>query len=133
LICNLQNRFEKEFLNGNWLRAEFLNSRATVVDFRYGLLLQDHSDSCIGCEEPMATQRQIRSKHPSRDTDLIGLIRAIDPVANGQRLMKSVDPCAGAGGPGPQCRGHILQIFLKENNSINPKNRWNLRIMQKYP
>jgi hypothetical protein len=46
----------------------------------------------IGCEEPMATQRQIGSKHPSKDTDSIGLIRAIDPVANDQRLMKSVDP-----------------------------------------
>jgi hypothetical protein len=46
----------------------------------------------IGCEEPMATQRQIESKHPSRDTDSIGLIRAIDPVANNRRLMKSVDP-----------------------------------------
>jgi hypothetical protein len=46
----------------------------------------------IGCEEPMATQRQIGSKHPSRDTDSIGLIRAVDPIANDQRLMKSVDP-----------------------------------------
>ncbi|WP_428776675.1 hypothetical protein, partial [Vibrio sp.] len=49
-------------------------------------------ESCIDCEEPMATQRQIGSKHPSRDTNSIGLIRAIDPVANDQRLMKSVDP-----------------------------------------
>jgi hypothetical protein len=46
----------------------------------------------IGCEEPMATQRRIGSKHPSRDIDLIGLIRAVDPVANNQHLMKSVDP-----------------------------------------
>jgi hypothetical protein len=46
----------------------------------------------IGSEEPMATQRQIESKHPSRDTDSIGLIQAIDLVANGQRLMKFVDP-----------------------------------------
>jgi hypothetical protein len=45
----------------------------------------------IGCEDSMATQRQIGSKHPSRDTDSIGLIRAIDPVANDQRLMKSID------------------------------------------
>jgi hypothetical protein len=44
----------------------------------------------ISCEEPMATQRQIESKHPSRDTDLIGLIQAVDPVANGRNLMKSV-------------------------------------------
>jgi hypothetical protein len=49
-------------------------------------------DSCIGYEESMATQRQIGSKHPSRDANLIGLIRAIDPVANGQHLMKSIDP-----------------------------------------
>jgi hypothetical protein len=61
-------------------------------------------DSCIGCEEPianqrqigyeepMATQHQIGSKHPSRDTDLIGLIRVVDPVANIQRLMKSIEP-----------------------------------------
>jgi hypothetical protein len=49
-------------------------------------------DSSIGCEELMATQRQIGSKHPSRDADSIGLIRAVDPVANGQRLMKSIDP-----------------------------------------
>jgi hypothetical protein len=28
--------------------------------------------------------------------------------------MKSVDPRAGAGGPGPRCCGHILRIFLKE-------------------
>jgi hypothetical protein len=62
----------------------------------------------------MATQRQIGSKHPSRDTDSIGFIWAVDPVANDQRLMKSVDPWAGAGGPGPRCRGHILRIFLKE-------------------
>jgi hypothetical protein len=74
----------------------------------------------IGCEEPMATQHQIGSKHLSRDTDSIGLIRVIDLVANGQRLMKSVDPWAGAGGPIPRCCGHILRIFLKENNSINP-------------
>jgi hypothetical protein len=40
----------------------------------------------------MATQRQIRSKHPSRDADSIVLILAVDPVANDQRLMKSVDP-----------------------------------------
>jgi hypothetical protein len=46
----------------------------------------------IGCEEPMATQRQIESKHPSKDIDSIGLIRAIDLVANGRHLMKSVDP-----------------------------------------
>jgi hypothetical protein len=45
----------------------------------------------IGCEEPMATQRQIGSKHPSRDTNSIGLIRAVDSVANGQHLMKFVD------------------------------------------
>jgi hypothetical protein len=45
----------------------------------------------IGCEDLIATQRQIGSKHPSRDTDSIGLIRVIDPVANGQRLMKSID------------------------------------------
>jgi hypothetical protein len=61
-------------------------------------------DSCIGCEEPMATQRQISceelmatqrqigSKHLSRDTDSIGLIRVVDPVANDQLLMKSVNP-----------------------------------------
>jgi hypothetical protein len=61
-------------------------------------------DSCIGCEElmatlrqisceeSMATQRQITSKHPSKDTDSIGLIRVVDPVANDQHLMKSVDP-----------------------------------------
>jgi hypothetical protein len=30
----------------------------------------------------MATQRQIGSKHPSKDTDLIFLIRAVDLVAN---------------------------------------------------
>jgi hypothetical protein len=47
----------------------------------------------------MATQRQIGSKHPSRDTDSIGLIQAVDLVANGQRLMKSIDPWAGDGGP----------------------------------
>jgi hypothetical protein len=46
----------------------------------------------IGCEEPMATQRQIVSKHPSRDTGSLDSILAIDPVANGQRLIKSVDP-----------------------------------------
>jgi hypothetical protein len=46
----------------------------------------------IDCQEPMATQRQIGSKHPSRDTDSIGLIRAVEAVANGQRLMKSVAP-----------------------------------------
>jgi hypothetical protein len=40
----------------------------------------------------MATQRQIGSKHPSRDADLIGLIQVVNPVANSQRLMKSVDP-----------------------------------------
>jgi hypothetical protein len=87
----------------------------------------------VGYEEPMATQRQIGSKHLSRDADSIGLIRAIDLVANGQRLMKSIDLCAGAGGPGPRYHGHILRIFLKENNSINSKNCWNLGIMQKHP
>jgi hypothetical protein len=90
-------------------------------------------DSCIGCEEAMATQRQIEYKHPSRDVDLIVLIQAVNPVANGQCLIKSVDPCAGASGPGPRWRGHILRFFLKENNFINPKNRWNLEIMQKHP
>jgi hypothetical protein len=40
----------------------------------------------------MATQRQIVSKHPSRDTGSLDSIRAVDPVANGQRLIKSVDP-----------------------------------------
>jgi hypothetical protein len=52
-------------------------------------------DSCIGCEESMATQRQIgceelmvtqrqiESKHLSRDTDSIGLIRVVNPVAIG--------------------------------------------------
>jgi hypothetical protein len=87
----------------------------------------------IDCEEPMATQRQIGSKHPNRDTGSLDSIRAVDPIANDQRLMKSVDLWAGAGGPGPRCRGHILQVFLKENNSINPKNHWNLRIFQKHP
>jgi hypothetical protein len=38
----------------------------------------------------MATQRQIVSKHPSRDTGSLDSILAIDPVANGQRLIKSV-------------------------------------------
>jgi hypothetical protein len=46
----------------------------------------------VGCEEPTATQHLIGSKHPSRDADSIGLIQAVDPVANDQRLMKSVDP-----------------------------------------
>jgi hypothetical protein len=87
----------------------------------------------VGYEEPMATQRQIGSTHPSRDADSIGSIWAVDLVANGQRLMKPVDLWAGAGGPGPGCRGHILRIFLKQNNSINPKNHWNLGIMQKHP
>jgi hypothetical protein len=80
----------------------------------------------------MATQRLIRSKHLSRDTDSISLIRVVDLVANGQRLMKSVDLWADAGGPGPRGRGHILWIFLKENNSTILENRWNLGIMQKY-
>jgi hypothetical protein len=69
----------------------------------------------------------------SRDTDSIGLIWAVDPVANDRRLMKSVDPWASVGGPSPRCCGHILRIFLKENNSVNPKNRWNLGILQKHP
>jgi hypothetical protein len=90
-------------------------------------------DSCIGCEESMATQRQIGSKHVSRDANSIGLIQVVDLVANSQRLMKSVDLWAGAGGPGARCRWHILRIFLKENNSINLENHWNLRIMQKHP
>jgi hypothetical protein len=47
----------------------------------------------------------------SRDTDSIGLIWVVDPVANDWRLMKSIDPWASAGGPSPRCRGHILQIF----------------------
>jgi hypothetical protein len=55
----------------------------------------------IGCEEPMATQHQIGSKHPSKDTDSIDLIWVVDPVANDQRLMKSIDPWASAGGPDP--------------------------------
>jgi hypothetical protein len=50
----------------------------------------------VSYEEPMATQRQIGFKHPSKDADSIGLIWAVDPVANGQRLMKSVDPVHGA-------------------------------------
>jgi hypothetical protein len=58
---------------------------------------------------------------------------AVDPIANDRHLMKSVGPWAGAGGPGPQCCGHILRIFLKQNNYINPKNRWNLGILQKHP
>jgi hypothetical protein len=29
------------------------------------------------------------------------------------------------------CCGHILWIFLKENNSINPESHWNLGILQK--
>jgi hypothetical protein len=45
----------------------------------------------MGYEEPMATQHQIESKHPSRDTNSIGLIRAIDLIANGWCLMKFID------------------------------------------
>jgi hypothetical protein len=90
-------------------------------------------DSCIGYEESMATQRQIGSKHPSRDANLIGLIQAIDPVANGQHLMKSIDPWAGAGGPDPRCCGHILRIFLMENNSINPKIAGTLELRKNTP
>jgi hypothetical protein len=63
-----------------------------------------------------------RSEIRSQDTNSIGLIRAIDLVTNDWHLMKSVDPWAGAGGPDPRCCGHILQIFLKENNFINLKN-----------
>jgi hypothetical protein len=37
-------------------------------------------DSCIDYEEPMATQRQVSYEEPM-----------VDPVANGQHLMKSVD------------------------------------------
>jgi hypothetical protein len=84
-------------------------------------------------QPPQPSDRRWTTEIRSRDTGSIGLIWAIDPVTNDRRLMKSVDPWASAGGPGPWCRGHILQIFLKENNSINPKNRWRLRILQKHP
>jgi hypothetical protein len=86
----------------------------------------------IGYEESMATQRLIGSKHPSRDTDLLDSIRAVDPESNSQHLMMSVGLWAGDDGSGSRCCGHILWIFLKENNSINPKNHWNLRILQKH-
>jgi hypothetical protein len=95
----------------------------SCIDYEEPMATQHQVD----CEESMATQRQIESKHPSRDTDSIGLIRAVDPVANDWHLMKSIDPWAGAGGSDPRCCGHILRIFLKENNSINPKNHWNLK------
>jgi hypothetical protein len=80
-------------------------------------------------QPPQLSDRWWAVEIRSRDTDSIGLIWAVDPVANGRWLMKFVDLWAGVGGPGPQCCGHILQIFLKENNSINPGNRWNLRIL----
>jgi hypothetical protein len=60
------------------------------------------------------------------------LIWAVNPVANGRRLMKFVGPWAGGGGPGARCCGHILRFFHKENNSIILKNRWNLGILQKH-
>jgi hypothetical protein len=84
-------------------------------------------------QPPQPSDRREMTEIRSRDTGLIGLIWVIDPVTNYRCLMKFVDPWAGAGGPGPWCCGHILRIFLKENNSINPKNRWNLRILQKHP
>jgi hypothetical protein len=88
-------------------------------------------DSYIGCEEPMAIQCPIGSKHPSRETDSLDTIRAIDPETNGWHLLKSVGQWANDDGSSPRCCGYILQIFLKENNSINPENHWNLRILQK--
>jgi hypothetical protein len=117
---------------GNWNFAERKPAPSAAGASRLSRRI-DAGDSCISCDEPMATKCQIGSKHPSGDINSIGLIRAIDPVANDQHLMKSVDPCAGTGRPGPRCCGHVLLIFLQENNSINPENRWYLGIIQKHP
>jgi hypothetical protein len=81
LICNLQNIFEK--------KKQFLNWKSASGQIRRS---PARASRRIGCEELMATQRQIGSKHPSRDADSIGLIRVIDPVANGPCLIKFVDP-----------------------------------------
>jgi hypothetical protein len=82
---------------------------------------------------PQSSDRWWTAEIRSRDNGSLGLIRVVDPVANGRRLMKPMDPWADTGGPSPPSHGHILQTSLKENKSVNSKNRWNLRILQKHP
>jgi hypothetical protein len=84
-------------------------------------------------QPPQPSDRRWTTEIRSRDTGSLDSIRAVDSKANDRRLMKSVDPWAGAGEPGPRCCGHILRIFLKENNYINLENCWNLGILQKHP
>jgi hypothetical protein len=61
---------------------------------------------------PQPSDRWWTTEIRSRDTDSLGLIQVVDPVANRRRLMKSVDPWADVGGPGPRCHGYILRNSL---------------------
>jgi hypothetical protein len=81
---------------------------------------------------PQPSDRWWTTEIRSRDNDSLGLIRAVDPVANDWHLMKPIDPWLDAGGPDPQSRGHILRISLKENKSANLENHWHLGILQKH-
>jgi hypothetical protein len=118
--------------------AKHRPSRLTIVGLRYHsppikVSINMFPSSLWSRRSKLQRLMKSAAEIRSRDTDSLGSIWAIDPEANGRRLTKSVDPWANAGGPAPWCRGHILWIFLKENNSINLENRWNLRILQKHP